>query len=1119
MAVKTIEKQRLAFNDNLSTGCVKSVITDEAGQVKATVIVTKAGLKNKNNRVYSRYSLFQQVEALQDDIRIGALFGNYGHPRLLFEKDSRIPARFDPKDKKTPKAFRVDKLWMEGDTVFSDIVFVDTEIGKRFAGKVERKEPLYVSLRAFGDCEEDPKTKTLYCDISDMEVFDIVDFPATVEAKAIYDSYNYQPILDSFDEWATPPDRTALEDDYSMMGEDPYLLSPEEMIALILAWGPDEQQKFYEILGKIIEALSSGNDTSLFGSTSQLSNNGDGGGGSSFGGDKGKQAGGGDGGSDTGGDQGGGGNDQNYQKPKNPDEAKKKKKGIQDDFKADPVKAAHYIASSYNLVDIKKIIKQKEKIDMPVTLSDAQFKELLDNKKGIAANGATEAEKRTEAEEAKKKQEKEEKEAAKAAKAIADEITETIDGYISDNQFENVTLSPYPENSLAKAAEIAKKKKTVAEANVAFADALNLIDVDESETSLREKGFTKRKPRPGDSEEEANKRKAKKKELTDGDPGTFNGRSKEFDTLEYTEGQEWRHITDKVHAHTVDYRENYSPHVLRDQEVYGNINKAFIDKLEVQMLESGLEKELQDAYEYQKGPAKKDKIPTLDEIQKIADSNDPVTIGNAQMKNQAFYGLEFMHELYKQVKSLEYMRAFPFVGTMGKVVRMPVITRQPPYNGEWDYEEGFFVKPDDAVSEMTFRMWWQHFSMRSRERSVRTDIEIVQTMMSGPIKFNVDAQSVAEMADEYAQEIDKNGYLALFLISDRFNSYRVGGEAYADYAAEVVNINEIVYNAGGPINTLDPVQAHSDLYGDSVTWLCTLRCAETTDELSDEPYPICRPEPLGDLDTEGEETEEYLDNIIVVRGGTTYVRGKFSSTMDPIPIERAGQAIPATAVHYAVNYKLRQVAAVVGAGFTTLLVPTISYTFSLNYKRYSLTPTPNTKPAEYYDSFLDTINGEAEDMWADRFARPNIMLATAKTMGRFLPTSDRWNKERSPESARLNPNFATKNLMGSWGNTDYVKVQQLPDGDKSGLLFLDKVVGYGVNEAPTSGGPYVGMIAPSGGGKVRKGRNWLRSYAMADTFGCPTVFTKNSAGKKIIKHLPFERIIFEGDVNFVQTSS
>lgn len=161
----------------LLSGAVRGELTDS---LRAEILLSRAETENLNGRSYTAESMAAAVEAAQQDIALGRVFGFIEHPEPLFTADGQA-AGFDERGHEP--AFRFTKLWMDGLDLLAEIELLPTSEGESLRQRILAGEQIRFSLRALGSCA--PGESGAECEIHRIEGGDAVTLPALPEARLL----------------------------------------------------------------------------------------------------------------------------------------------------------------------------------------------------------------------------------------------------------------------------------------------------------------------------------------------------------------------------------------------------------------------------------------------------------------------------------------------------------------------------------------------------------------------------------------------------------------------------------------------------------------------------------------------------------------------------------------------------------------------------------------------------------------------------------------------------------------------------------------------------------------------------------------------------------------------
>ena len=150
---------------NITEMKVKESIAD-GKEIRLSGIFGVCGIKNGNNRIYSKENYGQMVECLQKTIVTEGCLGEMEHPNSMNINLNNV-------------SHKIESIEMHEDgTVTGSIVLLDTEKGRNAKAIVEAGVPLYISSRALGSIDESG-----HVTLTMLKTFDIVGTPGFSQAS------------------------------------------------------------------------------------------------------------------------------------------------------------------------------------------------------------------------------------------------------------------------------------------------------------------------------------------------------------------------------------------------------------------------------------------------------------------------------------------------------------------------------------------------------------------------------------------------------------------------------------------------------------------------------------------------------------------------------------------------------------------------------------------------------------------------------------------------------------------------------------------------------------------------------------------------------------------------
>lgn len=1161
-----LDKQSLIFTD----------LANKDKPIEAKVLVTRANSKNLNKRVYSKESLERIIKDNQEKVNLGLMIGYQEHPEEVYNKHRQLVG-FNYNQ--NPPAFRVTKLWMDGDEAWANIQFLNNDIGRTYSKALLDGQDVFVSLRAGGSCVGDPNN-VLFCDVEAWDGFDIVTRPATQGAKmwaAITDSE--KPQLDSYvatkraeamvaftdmagffkqnDMWggaktdapfppkpeekpeSKPEDKSGdngggsstssssgnggsgqpapnagqaggsssnagnnnapVPPDQSQQGMQG---SPDAVLAEIMSWPPEAISQICQILmsmtGGGMGAMGGAMGMNPMMNPMAMSGMGGMGGGMGMGmmpmlaslsdtqktelNSKLVQF-----------------LDSNAEKLK----LGKYKSGVspEKDNKSFDLLIKVIQNNSQSLFDSIKNNTTSVNKEGTMTTANKKLEALTDselnNLLALAGNTNLQAI----IDKAKRFDDFiAENEANKLKAENKKKVEKFVDDVFTKPEFEGFKFELLDEKQIEIIQTTAKSKDTEEAAKQSIIDNLKVTSQVSAYKQLQAKGFNPEYMKNGKPSVRAF---LSHQAFTD----ATRFRGKTITGVQAGEtGKGYQVTLDKLDQAITDYRMSNNP---KHQEIvneYKDVNKKFVDKIMAQSMEMyDEEAALIAAQEYQDTLAFKDMYISRAKLTKMIDDT-PNLISSTQMKNQAFISNVWKRQVFQQLQSLEHMRGYGaevLVPEFGKVIRIPSITRPDPFPGQPDPEDGFYIEQNDTVSEFDFKTSFQFFNSRYRQRAVRYNEETIITLLSGPLDFDVVAEGKTQLMDEMAIVIDTNGYMEMVMAIDEHN-------AIALDAFETVQDAEDTYQALGSVS-MDGVT-----YAADVVYVAKLRCGETTGALTTKPWPIVRPRKKADLSTLGAQDSNIVINDITFDSPPVSLVGRRGK----IGVDNSIQPVNGNSPLYAINWAKRHFIAKAGAGFDGSTRPSIKYTYATNWTTYLLTPNVGDDPREFYNGFLFQTNGIAQEISQAEKVRPDTVLGTDSTLGKFLPMANLFSQDQKIVDTALKAGYAKSNFLTEHAGLRYFKHNGIfPDGDGSCFMFAKGESTYTVTEPPSWSGPIQAMKLKTGTTDIVLIPAVKYTVKQMDMFATPRTLRDNGDGTYTAINVASKRIIFSGNVHYTKRAA
>jgi len=401
---------------------------------------------------------------------------------------------------------------------------------------------------------------------------------------------------------------------------------------------------------------------------------------------------------------------------------------------------------------------------------------------------------------------------------------------------------------------------------------------------------------------------------------------------------------------------------------------------------------------------------------------DSVSITTSQLLNQPTVLEAVVVQAFQDVESTQFMMVDTFDGTEWRV---PVETYTSaatfdPTTGLLD----IIVSEGQAIPEASTNLNWLSFAPYWRRNAFSMTEDALRGLLTGPAKYPAVARAIYHLGYEKRRRLDLAAYAEMILTSDEYNPTAVNNETPA---AVGTNANDVV-----AVNN-----------GTNVEYKYQLQAAAGST------FPVVRPRTRTEITSASGQTSTVLTNpFTIVVNGATLVPGYLDSAGNV-----AGASATGATATYAVDWENGIVYFTTGAGITSTLLPTISYSASTNYDTWHYTSPTGERPEDYYNTLLQQMTRTTAYMGsAPRFKKPNTAIMSLNTSA-YIENASMWYRLNSPDGSEFTP--VTDNNFGKRSGVSFNRINApWIAGDGRILLSQKGSTRYGIQTPYVMEGPF-----------------------------------------------------------------